>query len=192
MAETLQNMVGYQLGITPGANSVPTTTMITQWLKDGSIYVMKHAPLNTVAEKSVTVAATLVGDATLVGAYTLAADFLRFVSWISTLGQPAKLVEPQYGYVVCDAATRGIDSGEVVVWIENAKLLGNTNKDESITGNMKYVKIPADSADVPAKLHDLVVLYAVARAKAEAQEMDEFQALMGELEGKIAKLGEIQ
>lgn len=188
MAETLQNMVGYQLGITPGAATVPTTTMIVQWLKDGSIYIMKHAPLDAIAEKHVSAAANLTAGV-LLGEVALPGDYLRFVNWFNTTtGESVQFVEIGYLYLVRNAGE--FDTQILCVSIEDGKLKGNSALAGTLIGNLIYVKEPVDSADVPTKLHDLVVLYAVARAKAEAQEMDEFQALMGELEGKIAKLGE--
>ena len=176
MAETLQNMVGYYLGITPGAATVPTTTMIEQWLKDGSIYVMKYAQLARLAEKHKKESTPFTN-----GVLTLPATFMRVVAWYDATHNPHKLVSTAYGeYVLSNANSYLDETVDKIFWIIGASAY-NGITDASAPGNLVYVAKPADSADVPSDLHEIVIKYAVAQAKYETQEIEEYMALMNEV-----------
>ena len=176
MAETLQNMVGYYLGITPDAATVPTTTMIEQWLKDGSTYVMKYAQLARLAEKHVKESLPFT-----TGVLTLPATFMRVVAWYDDTHNPHKLVSVAYGEYVLSNANEYLDETiDKIFWIIGASAYNGVTG-SSASGNLIYIAEPADSADVPSDLHEIVIKYAVAQAKFEAQEFEEGMVLMNEV-----------
>ena len=167
-----------------------TNGEITEWIRQGCVFVMREAPIQALEEVYVHTDANLTGDAEFVGEFSLPAAYLRYVVWISGLtAKPAKLVSPAYGYLTSNGSSDNIDVQRICVWIEEGKLKGNTTHDGSETGDLIYVPIPTDITEIPSKLDDLVIDYAVAQARFKEAKSEEFGKLMGLVGEKLRALG---
>lgn len=182
MAESLQSQVGALLGIgTPSANTLPTNDQITAWLKEGSIYVMKKAPLYVLHEEVKGTTLSYVVDDYVEDA---PAGYLRFYeAYSSTTNVPYKLVEPDYGRYVMSNKNSFLD--DKIVFVQGGKVYAYPTPVELA---FKYLSQPADSSDVPDELHDQVIKYALMMAKKEAQELEEWVALYQELDKEIKEM----
>ena len=170
--------------------NVHTNGEINEWVRQGCVFVMREAPVQALEEKYIHMNANLVGDAEFVGVVALPADFLRYVVWIGDVtAMPAKLVSPAYGYLTSNGSADGIDVQRTCVWIEEGKLKGNTTHNESTGGDLIYVPIPADITEIPSKLDDIVIDYAMAQAKYKEGKTEEYGSLMGLVANKMQALG---
>ena len=170
--------------------NVHTNGEINEWIRQGCVFLMREAPIQALEEVYVHTDATLVGDTEFVSEFTLPAAFLRYVVWISNLtAKPAKLVNPIYGYLTSNGSSDGIDVQRICVWVEEGKLKGNTPHDESTVGDLIYVPIPADITEIPSKLDDIVIDYAIAQAKNKEGKLEEYGSLMGLVANKLQALG---
>ena len=170
--------------------NVHTNGEINEWIRQGCVFLMREAPIQALEEVYVHTDAALVGDSEFVGEFTLPAAYLRYVLWISGLtAKPAKLVSPAYGYLTSNGSSDGIDVQRICVWIEEGKLKGNTHDSQSEDGDLIYVPIPADITEIPSKLDDIVIDYAIAQAKHKEGKMEEYGSLMGLVANKLQALG---
>ena len=180
MAETLHTQVGYILGITPSGTTVPTQTQVTRWLLDGSILLAETLPAKAFETKWV--AASL----ELADSYVaLPASFLKFAAatYQSVTHSEVFLVNPAFGRYLRDVGSTMYT--DKVIWIEGSNL-HCSETDGTI--DLLYVKMPTETADIPAKFHALAIDYAVIMAKKEAQELDEASLLIQEWVQKVAAL----
>lgn len=178
MAETLEPKVGAILGIgTPDASTLPTDSQIEDWLKEGSIYVMREAPVKALFEK------WQENDSVFVNyQITAPSGYWRFVSARDKSShEPVKLVSADYGRLVRSNLNSFL-SGEKIMWVKGSTLY---TTEATPTFTVSYIAKPTDSGDVPVDLHFLVIKYAVIMAKLEAQEMDEYARLLEEFRTEV-------
>jgi len=187
----LEDQVGYKLGLTIDANSIPSNTQVQQWLNEGQLDVARkiHPQLapDLIEVESININA---GDETF-ALSSLSKPFIkliacRYAASATDTDRPCKIVDA-YSH---SALVRAGDflkptSDDPIVSVQNGNLAFYPTADAVGGGDavVTYLREPdtlsADGTEceLPAFLEDLVVDYAVIQAKIQDEQFDQAMLL---------------